>query len=191
MNDNLTRREEQVAELVAWGAAYKEVPDLLKKKYGGREISLNTVKRTMENIFSKLYINKVNELSAWWFCHRCGVDESLSPFKEFKKTLYSILFLVIITPQIASANLDQAVRLIEIQDIEDRESRTFKKEGGMIEMTEKRLRMINSALCAYIARLESNRQALDEDDPSFRQFTALIDEYTSLKEDIEILLLRY
>lgn len=61
----------------------------------------------------------------------------------------------------------------------------------MIEMTEKRLRMINSALCAYIARLESNRRALDADDPSFRQFTALIDEYASLKEDIEILLLRY
>lgn len=61
----------------------------------------------------------------------------------------------------------------------------------MIEMTEKRLRMINSAICAYIARLESNRQTLNEDDPNFRQFTALIDEYTSLKEDIEILLLRY
>ena len=61
----------------------------------------------------------------------------------------------------------------------------------MIELTEKRLRMINSALCAYIARLESDRQALDEDDPSFRQFTALINEYTSLKDDIEILLLRY
>lgn len=61
----------------------------------------------------------------------------------------------------------------------------------MIEMTEKRLRMINSVLCAYIARLESDRQALDENDPSSRQFTILIDEYTSLKEDIEILLLRY
>lgn len=61
----------------------------------------------------------------------------------------------------------------------------------MIEMTEKRLRMINSALCAYIARLESDRQALDEEDPRHRQCTALIDEYTSLKEDIEILLLRY
>lgn len=61
----------------------------------------------------------------------------------------------------------------------------------MIELTEKRLRMINSALCAYIARLESDRQALDEDDPSFRQFTTLINEYTSLKEDIETLLLRY
>lgn len=83
----------------------------------------------------------------------------------------------------------------------------------MIEMTEKRLRMIHSALCAYIARLESDRQALTEDDPSTsrsptsideyfllkdvscdivrHRFTALIDEYTSLKEDIEILLLRY
>lgn len=61
----------------------------------------------------------------------------------------------------------------------------------MIEMTEKRLRMINSALCAYIARLESDRQALDEDAPSFRQFTVLINGYTSLKEDIETLLVRY
>lgn len=61
----------------------------------------------------------------------------------------------------------------------------------MIEMTEKRLRMINSALCAYIAQLESDRQTLNEDDPSFRQVAALIDEYSSLKEDIEILLLRY
>lgn len=61
----------------------------------------------------------------------------------------------------------------------------------MIEMTERRLRMINSALCTYIARLESDRQSLTEDDPGFRQFTALINEYTSLKEDIEILLLRY
>lgn len=61
----------------------------------------------------------------------------------------------------------------------------------MIEMTEKRLRMINSALSAYIAQLESDRQALAEDDPSTSRFTALIDEYTSLKEDIEILLLRY
>ena len=83
----------------------------------------------------------------------------------------------------------------------------------MIEMTEKRLRMINRALCAYIAQLESDRKALAEDYTSFRQsavridertllkdvgcdivrhrFTALIDEYTSLKEDIETLLLRY
>ena len=110
VNDALTQREEQVAELIAWGAAYKEVPQILQKKYGGKEISVNTVKRIVENVFSKLYIGKANELSAWWFCNRLGVDASLSPLKEIKRTIYSILFLVIITPQILAADLEQATR---------------------------------------------------------------------------------
>lgn len=110
MNDALTQREEQVAELIAWGAAYKEVPQLLQKKYGGKEISVNTVKRIVENVFSKLYIGKANELSAWWFCNRLGVDASLSPLKEFKRAIYSILLLVIITPQILASDLEQATR---------------------------------------------------------------------------------
>ena len=110
VNDALTQREEQVAELIAWGAAYKEVPQLLQKKYGGKEISVNTVKRIVENVFSKLSIGKANELSAWWFCNRLGVDASLSPLKEIKRTIYSILFLVIITPQILAADLEQATR---------------------------------------------------------------------------------
>ena len=110
INETLTQREEQVAELIAWGAAYKEVPQLLQKKYGGKEISVNTVKRIVENVFSKLYIGKANELSAWWFCNRLGVDSSLSPLKNVKRTIYSILFLVIITPQILAADLEQATR---------------------------------------------------------------------------------
>lgn len=110
INDALTQREEQVAELIAWGAAYKEVPQLLQKKYGGKEISVNTVKRIVENVFSKLYIGKANELSAWWFCNRLGVDAGLSPLKDIKRALYSIVLLVIITPQIMEADLDQATR---------------------------------------------------------------------------------
>lgn len=110
INDTLTRREEQVAELIAWGAAYKEVPQILQKKYGGKEISVNTVKVIIENIFNKLLIGKVNELSAWWFCHKLGVDANLSPLKEFRRTLYSIMLLVIITPQILFVDLDQAIR---------------------------------------------------------------------------------
>lgn len=110
INDALTQREEQVAELIAWGAAYKEVPQLLQKKYGGKEISVNTVKRIVENVFSKLYIGKANELSAWWFCNRLGVDAGLSPLKDIKRALYSIVLLVIITPQIIAADLDQATR---------------------------------------------------------------------------------
>ncbi len=110
INDTLTRREEQVAELIAWGAAYKEVPQILQKKYGGKEISVNTVKVIIENIFNKLLIGKVNELSAWWFCNKLGVDANLSPLKEFRRTLYSIMLLVIITPQILFVDLDQAIR---------------------------------------------------------------------------------
>ena len=110
INDALTQREEQVAELIAWGAAYKEVPELLQKKYGGKEISVNTVKRIVENVFSKLYIGKANELSAWWFCNRLGVDAGLSPLKDIKRALYSVLLLVIITPQILAADLEQATR---------------------------------------------------------------------------------
>ena len=110
VNDALTQREEQVAELIAWGAAYKEVPQLLQKKYGGKEISVNTVKRIVENVFSKLSIGKANELSAWWFCNKLGVDASLSPLKDIKRAIYSIVLLVIITPQIMAADLDQATR---------------------------------------------------------------------------------
>ena len=32
---NLTNRERQVAEIIAWGASYKEVPGWLKRLYGG------------------------------------------------------------------------------------------------------------------------------------------------------------
>lgn len=93
---NLTAREKQIAEIIAWGASYKEVPDWLKKLYGGKMISVNTVKNTMANIFAKIHINKASELSAWWFTHFCGVDSSSSPFK---RNLYSCILLLILLPQ--------------------------------------------------------------------------------------------
>lgn len=132
INDALTRREEQVAELIAWGAAYKEVPDLLKKKYGGKEISVNTVKRIVENIFSKLYIGKSNELSAWWFCNKLGVDSNLSPLKDIKRAIYSIVFLIIVMPQILSADLDQATRTSRSSRTTriERVQRSRRKEDG-------------------------------------------------------------
>ena len=64
----LTPRERQIAELLAWGASAKEVPAHLVQKYGGEEISVNTVRNITSNIFTKLQISKVSELSAWWSC---------------------------------------------------------------------------------------------------------------------------
>ena len=94
---------------MTWGSSAKEVPDLLVSKYGGREISVNTVRNTIANIFSKLQINKVSELSAWWFCTVEGVDSSHSPIRRrIREKIYSIFFLAILLPSIT--NIDQAVR---------------------------------------------------------------------------------
>lgn len=104
----LSRREYQVAELIAWGAAKKEIPEMLQKLYGGVQISVRTVENIVRNIYEKLNVGKANELSAWWFCQHYGVDEGLSPIKQLRNTVYSLLFLIIMIPQIC--NLDQAVR---------------------------------------------------------------------------------
>ena len=104
----LSRREYQVAELIAWGAAKKEIPEMLQKLYGGVQISIRTVENIVRRIYEKLHIGKANELSALWFCKYYGVDEKLSPIKQLRNTIYSLIFLIIMIPQIC--NLDQAVR---------------------------------------------------------------------------------
>lgn len=48
----LTQRETQIAELLAWGAAKKEVADRLS-------ISPRTVENTARNIYSKIVENPV------------------------------------------------------------------------------------------------------------------------------------
>lgn len=104
----LSRREYQVAELIAWGAAKKEIPEMLQKLYGGAQISIRTVENIVRRIYEKLHIGKANELSALWFCKYYGVDEGLSPIKQLRNTIYSLLFLIIMIPQIC--NLDQVIR---------------------------------------------------------------------------------
>lgn len=108
MKDELTRRELQVAELIAWGANRKEVPDMLQQRYGGELITINTVNNIVANIYAKLSLNSETQLSAWYFTNHLGVDSSLSPLRDLKRTLYSIVFLLILLPQIF--DIDQAVR---------------------------------------------------------------------------------
>jgi DNA-binding CsgD family transcriptional regulator len=85
MNKNvkLTKREAEIAELLAWGAAKKEVADTLY-------ISTRTVENTARNIYEKINIQKATELCVWWFCTHCGVSFDLSPVKR------AIISLIII-----------------------------------------------------------------------------------------------
>jgi len=124
----LTQRERQVAELIAWGAAAKEVPDLLADLYGGNPISVYTVQNILKSIYRKTNTNKANELSAWWFTHNKGVDVNEAPHVSIRNRLLSFVFLLIILPQIASHNMDQAVRCARVRA--QRTTRTERVERG-------------------------------------------------------------
>ncbi|MCL1933571.1 MAG: LuxR C-terminal-related transcriptional regulator [Candidatus Azobacteroides sp.] len=90
----LTKREAEIAELLAWGAAKKEVACTLY-------ISTRTVENTTRNIYDKIGIQKATELCVWWFCSKCGVSWDLSPVK---RTVSIIVLFFFIQSNVIEAN---------------------------------------------------------------------------------------
>lgn len=86
LSAQLTKRENQIAELIAWGATKK---DVAKKLF----ISERTAENHTRNIYEKTGVTKVNELSAWWFCKSFNISLDLSPLKR-KALAYSLLMLI-------------------------------------------------------------------------------------------------
>lgn len=95
----LTARETEIAELMAWGLCKKEIADHLF-------ISERTVENHARNIYDKIGCNKVNELSAWWFCTKFKISFELSPLK---RKIVSLCMLFILMPQIYG-NCDEMIR---------------------------------------------------------------------------------
>ncbi len=85
----LTKRETEIAGLLAWGMAKKEVADKLC-------ISECTVANTTRNVFEKLEIQKTTELCVWWFVNKCGVSIKLDPLK---RAAFALLMLAAILPR--------------------------------------------------------------------------------------------
>ena len=85
----LTKRESEIAELIAWGATKKDVANRLF-------ISERTVENTARSIYEKTGVTKSNELSAWWFCTRFHISFDLSPLK---RSLTALILLVILIPR--------------------------------------------------------------------------------------------
>ena len=85
----LSPRESEIAELLAWGASKKEVADRLF-------ISARTVENTARNIYQKIGIQKATELCVWWFCTKCGVPISLDPLK---RAFIAVLLLIAYVPR--------------------------------------------------------------------------------------------
>ena len=88
MNTNaiLTNRENQIAELLAWGAAKKEISDRLC-------ISTRTVENIVRNIYEKCGIQKATELCVWWFCNKYSISLDLSPIKQTIGIIVLMAFL--------------------------------------------------------------------------------------------------
>jgi DNA-binding CsgD family transcriptional regulator len=85
--NNLTKQEERISEMIAWGASKRDVARLLF-------ISEHTVDKHVRNIYEKTGCSKINELSAWWFCKHFNISVSLSPLVS---KIVSIVLLLIFT----------------------------------------------------------------------------------------------
>jgi DNA-binding CsgD family transcriptional regulator len=82
----LTKREEQVLELTAWGASAKEVAQFL-------HVSTVTIQNHIHNIKDKLKLQKATEISAWFFCNTFHISMDLSPIRRQIIGL-SMIFLI-------------------------------------------------------------------------------------------------
>lgn len=71
-NISLAKREKEILERIAWGASYKEAASFF-------HISWRTVDNTLRKIKEKVGLNKVTELTAWWFCTTYNISFDLSP----------------------------------------------------------------------------------------------------------------
>lgn len=109
----LSKRELQVAELVAWGAKKSEIAEMLF-------IAEDTVENHVRNIYSTLGIHSIGELSSWWFCTHFHISFSLSPLK--RKIVALALLAIIIPAELMSS--DSFIR-----PSRTRVSRTFRPVG--------------------------------------------------------------
>ena len=121
----LSPRETEIAELLAWGAAKKEVADRL-------QISTRTVENTARNIYEKIGIQKATELSVWWFTTHCGVSMNLSPFT---RKLGAVVLFILMLPTVFGQT-DQIARYgRRATQNNTRTFRTRTKDGRELEIT--------------------------------------------------------
>lgn len=93
-NATLTKRESEVAELIAWGATKKEIASQLF-------IDNRTVENHARSIYQKAGVTKSNELSAWWFCVHFNISFDLSPLK--RKVITFVLLLLVVSTEFTNA----------------------------------------------------------------------------------------
>ncbi len=90
----LSRKENQVAGLVACGLAKKEIADELNIAYG-------TVNIHIDNAYKKTGTNKLNELGAWWINKKFNLNINWS---DMKKQIIATCCLLLVCVQLTNVN---------------------------------------------------------------------------------------
>lgn len=109
-NVTLTKRQKQFVECLAWGASYKEVADFFR-------VSWSTVDNTLRKAKEKIGLNKVTELSAWWFCTNYDISFDLSPIaKRYIATGCICLFAYgEVSVTVSAAYADKRIRRVRTE----------------------------------------------------------------------------
>jgi len=90
----LTKREEQIVELTAWGASAKEVAEFL-------HVSTVTIQNHLHNVKEKLHLQKATEIGAYFFCLKFNISMDLNPMK---RQIASIAMLLLIAFEVFNFN---------------------------------------------------------------------------------------
>lgn len=90
----LSPRETQLAERLAWGASIKEAAYALC-------ITYKTAVNHVQNIYQKTGCNKINQLSAWWFCTQFNISFDISPMA--RSVIASGLLCIFLSSEILCA----------------------------------------------------------------------------------------
>lgn len=87
----LTPRETEIANLLAFGWEKKEIAELLY-------ISVNTVTNIVANVYEKIGVRNVGELSSWWCCRLCPQLEEYKPkvSRNRKSKIAALLLLILV-----------------------------------------------------------------------------------------------
>lgn len=90
----LSPRETELAERLAWGASVKEAAYALCMTY-------KTAVNHVQNIYRKTGCNKINQLSAWWFCTHFNISFDLSPM--VRSAIASFLLCIFLSSEMLQA----------------------------------------------------------------------------------------
>ena len=115
----LTKRETQIAELIAWGLSKKEVAEKLF-------ISPRTVENTARSIYEKTGVTKANELSAWYFCSMFKISLDMSPLR---RGVVAVGLLLLLIPREIIPNNDKMVR-VRTRTVQARAGRARGRRDG-------------------------------------------------------------